>query len=70
MSNRKPVTLMLTISEEVRDQLRIMAAQENLKNPSRVTSASTIAKEIVCEFLQDSVGTARGGANGTANQQI
>ena len=54
MSNKRQVPLMLSIPEEIRDRLRIMAAEKNLKNPSRVTSASTIAKEIVCEFLQGS----------------
>ena len=54
MSKKKQVPLMLSIPEEIRDRLRIMAAQENLKNPSRVTSASTIAKEIVCESLRAS----------------
>lgn len=28
-----------------------MAAEQNLKDPDKVTSASTIAKEIVCDFL-------------------
>ena len=52
MSKKKQVPLMLSIPEEVRDRLRIMAAQKNLKNPSRVTSASTIAKKIVCESIE------------------
>ena len=51
MSNNKQVPLMLSIPKKYRDRLRIMAAQENLKDPNTVTSASTIAKEIVCKAL-------------------
>jgi len=52
MSENKPVPLMLSIPKSFRDKLRMMAAEQNLKNPDRVTSASTIAREIVCEYLE------------------
>jgi hypothetical protein len=51
MITNQQVPLMLSIPKTVRNKLRIMAAQMNLKNPNKVTSASTIAKEIVCEYL-------------------
>ena len=51
MPENKPVPLMLSIPKSFRDKLRIMAAEQNLKNPDQVTSASTIAREIVCEYL-------------------
>lgn len=51
MVTNPQVPLMLSVPKVVRDKLRIMAAQMNLKNPNTVTSASTIAKEIVCEYL-------------------
>jgi len=52
MSENKPVPLMLSIPKSFRDKLRMMAAEQNLKNPDQVTSASTIAREIVCEYLE------------------
>ena len=44
---------MLSIPKRFRDKLRIMAAEMNLKNPNQVTSASTIAKEIVCAYFDN-----------------
>ena len=52
MSESKPVPLMLSIPKSFRDKLRKMAAEQNLKNPDQVTSASTIAKEIICRYLE------------------
>lgn len=34
-----------------RDRLRKLAAEKNLKDPSRVTSAATIARKIICDYL-------------------
>ena len=51
MSENKPVPLMLSIPKSFRDKLRTMAAEQNLENPDQVTSASTIAKEIICEYI-------------------
>jgi hypothetical protein len=48
----KQVPLMLSIPKSFRDKLRTLAAERNLENPDQVTSASTIAKEIICEYLQ------------------
>ena len=51
MNEKKQVALMLSIPKSYRDKLRTMAAEQNLQNPDQVTSASTIAKEILCEYL-------------------
>ena len=53
MPENKPVPLMLSIPKKIRDKLRIMAAELNLKNPDLVTSASGIAKEIVCAYFDN-----------------
>jgi hypothetical protein len=53
MPENKPVPLMLSIPKSFRDKLRIMAAELNLKNPDQVTSASTIAKKIICGYLDN-----------------
>jgi hypothetical protein len=42
---------MLSIPRECRDRLREIAARQNLENPNQVTSASSIAREIICNFL-------------------
>ncbi|OQY09361.1 MAG: hypothetical protein B6I30_09950 [Desulfobacteraceae bacterium 4572_187] len=52
MPENKPVPLMLSIPKAYRDQLRKMAAEQNLKNQDQVTSASTIAKEIILQHLK------------------
>ena len=51
MKNRQ-VPLMLSVPPDCRDKLRQMAAMSNLHNPHRVTSASTIARELVLEGLE------------------
>ena len=53
MPENKPVPLMLSIPKSFRDKLRVMAAEQNLENPDQVTSASTIAKEIVCAYFDN-----------------
>ena len=52
MQENKPVALMLSIPKAYRDQLRKMAAEQNLQNPDQVTSASTLAKEIILKHLK------------------
>ena len=51
MSKQEKVSLTISIKKQYRDQLRTIAAEHNLKDPDRVTSASTIAKEIICGYL-------------------
>jgi len=53
MPENKPVPLMLSIPKSFRDKLRKMAAEQNLKDPDQVTSASTIAREIICAFFDN-----------------
>ena len=43
--------MMLSIDKEYRDRLRILAAEQNLKDPCQVKTASGIARDIVCEYL-------------------
>ena len=51
MKNRQ-VPLMLSVPPGCRDKLRQMAARRNFHNPERVTSASTIAREMVLEGIE------------------
>ena len=51
MSTEEKVSLTLSIDKIYRDRLRTMAAQQNLNDPNQLTSASTLAREIICEYL-------------------
>jgi hypothetical protein len=51
MSIEEKVSLTISINKEYRDRLRTMAAEKNLLDPDQITSASTIAREIICEYL-------------------
>jgi hypothetical protein len=51
MSKERCLPLMLSVPKEYRDKLREIAARQNLENPDRVTSAATIAREIICVHL-------------------
>ena len=51
MSIDKKVSLTLSIPKAYRDNLRMMAARQNLHDPDKRTSASTIAREILCEYI-------------------
>jgi hypothetical protein len=51
MQQEEKVSLTIAIPKNYRDRLRTMAAEQNLQNPDRLTSASTIAREIISEFL-------------------
>jgi Mg2+ and Co2+ transporter CorA len=51
MSTQEKVSLTLSINKEYRDRLRTMAAQQNLNDPNQLTSASTLAREIICEYI-------------------
>jgi hypothetical protein len=51
MTKSKLVPMMISLPKEYRDKLRTMAAEQNFRNPDQVTSAATIAKEIICEYL-------------------
>lgn len=47
------VPLMLSVPQEIRDLLRVMAAKVNLENPGQVTSAAQIGREIICKCLAE-----------------
>ena len=49
LKEKVQLNLLLPISQ--RDKLRRMAAEQNLQNLKRVTSAAAIATEILCEHL-------------------
>jgi len=51
MSIDKKVSITLSIPKAYRDNLRMMAARQNLHDPDKRTSASTIAREIICEYI-------------------
>ena len=51
MEKEKKVSITISINKQYRDRLRMIAAEQNLNNPDKVTSASTLAKEIICEHL-------------------
>ena len=51
MAKSKLVPMMISLPKEYRDRLRTMAAEQNFRNPDQVTSAATIAKKIICEYL-------------------
>ncbi|MBM4289101.1 MAG: hypothetical protein FJ135_13335 [Deltaproteobacteria bacterium] len=52
MNKERLVCLMISISKHHRDLLRRMAAEENLQNPDKVTSAAVIAREMVIKQLE------------------
>lgn len=51
MCQEEKVSLTISIPKSYRDRLRTMAAQQNLHDPDQLTSASTIAREIICEHI-------------------
>jgi hypothetical protein len=51
MYQEEKVSLTIAIPKSYRDRLRTLAAQQNLHDPDQLTSASTIAREIICEHL-------------------
>ena len=51
MAKSKLVPMMISLPKEYRDKLRMMAAEQNFINTDSVTSAATIAKEIICDHL-------------------
>jgi hypothetical protein len=52
MNQNKQVPMMISLPPEARDKLRILAAEQNLRNPNRVTAAATIARELVLEGIE------------------
>ncbi|MCK5604620.1 hypothetical protein KAR91_22215 [Candidatus Pacearchaeota archaeon] len=55
MSNNAGVSLLLTVPEEVKDLLYIIAARRVLKNPKDRSTGSGIARDIIVEHINDVV---------------
>ncbi len=53
MSLEEKVSLTISIAKSYRDRLRAMAARRNLHDLDQLTSASTIAREIVCDQIDE-----------------
>ena len=53
MTTDRKVSITISIEKGYRDQLRTMAAKRNLHNIDKLTSASTIAREIICEHIDE-----------------
>lgn len=53
MFQEEKVSLTISITKSYRDRLRTMAAQRNLHDPNQLTSASTLAREIICDHLDN-----------------
>jgi hypothetical protein len=64
MATSRKVSITISIAKGYRDQLRTIAAKRNLHDPDQLTSASTIAREILCEYID---GMDRVEANCLAN---
>ncbi len=56
MSIEEKVSLTISIAKSYRDRLRTMAAKRNLHDLDQLTSASTIAREIVCDHIDELEG--------------
>ena len=64
MTNDEKVSITISIAKRYRDRLRIIAAGRNFENPNQITSASTIAREIVCEYLDNEPAEATSSLKG------
>ena len=53
MSLEEKVSLTISIAKSYRDRLRTIAARRNLHNLDQLTSASTIAREIICDQIDE-----------------
>lgn len=53
MSKEEKVSITVAIAKSYRDRLRTMAAKRNLHNIDQLTSASTIAREIIYEHIDE-----------------
>ena len=53
MYQEEKVSITISIAKGYRDRLRTMAAQQNLHDPDQLTSASTIAREIICDHIDE-----------------
>jgi len=63
MEREKSVPIMLTIPKQIKDHLRKLAAEMNLKNPDENATASGLGRQILCDYLQ-TLMTERSESNG------
>lgn len=72
MSLEEKVSITISIAKSYRDRLRTMAAQQNLHDPDQLTSASTIAREIICEHIDnlDRIETDFVPADNVSNRRV
>ena len=52
MIQNRQVPMMISLPPEARDKLRILAAEQNMRNPTRVTAAASIARELILEGIE------------------
>ena len=52
MIQNRQVPMMISLPQEARDKLRILAAEQNMRNPTRVTAAASIARELILEGIE------------------
>ncbi|WP_168161186.1 hypothetical protein [Desulfatibacillum aliphaticivorans] len=52
MEKSKQARLMVSLPPEVRNSLRIMAAQQNLDDPEQTETASGVARQIIIKFYR------------------
>lgn len=53
MAIEEKVSITISIEKIYRDRLRKMAAEQNLQDPDQLTSASTIARKIICAYVDE-----------------
>jgi len=53
MLQEEKVSITISINKIYRDRLRTMAAQQNLNDPDQLTSASTLARKIICAHIDE-----------------
>ncbi|SHK15892.1 hypothetical protein SAMN02745216_02978 [Desulfatibacillum alkenivorans DSM 16219] len=52
MSTKKQASLMISLPKETKLALRKIAAEKNMDNPDRVTSAAAIARMIILDHME------------------
>jgi hypothetical protein len=46
------VQFTLVLPKMVRDMLRTLAAEKNIRNPDQSSTASSVGREILCDYLE------------------
>jgi len=66
MQKESNVQFTLVLPKEVRDMLRTLAAERNLRNPDEPATPSSVSREILCDYLETLLMERR-QENGTSN---